>query len=473
MSDAPPKTKPGAGPATAAQPAARSAPNADWSPRFRSLEEVDKTLIRLRQSDIELDLALISRIEDFLATLRTTYEPALSLAWLDAAENILRELSDRLDGLKEDHVEKLTELNPLQFQAELNKTEAQVRAELNALKGARFSVEKQAWRERIDKNLAALRLKQEGQAEKLQHVAEVNAERVVVRPSEEFWSAYSAWLLQAHDVLREHLRKLLVERWTRFIDEHVAPVVKPLDASFAIDLPMVPIDDLPNPVRVAAPYPTPLHYRDNGLPTTAPRVEADVSAPSEVIHAHEIDRAASGAAQGGGLGALQRFAPAIMSPLVMLVPGVPLVAKTLVGIVVAVPTVLLGMKKQRAVRRVVQAERVEKAAELLKKKLVDDFRKRMERHRMDVEAFVRDYNAAVQQLIFQRLSVLVDRELEQRSALLPQQKAELQARKQRLSARVQVLEGASRVMSSVLVELEMRRRVLRDEVTRRASEGGQ
>ena len=66
-----------------------------------------------------------------------------------------------------------------------------------------------------------------------------------------------------------------------------------------------------------------------------------------------------------------------------------------------------------------------------------------------------------------------DRELEVRSSLLPQQRAELQARKQRLSARVQVLDGASRVMSSVLVDLELRRRVLREEITRRLSEGGQ
>ncbi len=473
MSDAPSKNKPAVAPATAAPPAAKSAPSADWSPRFRSLEEVDKTLIRLKHSDIELDLALMSRVEDFFASLRPTNDPAVSVAWLDSAERLLKELSDRLDGLKEDHVEKLTDLNPQQFQVELNKTEAQVRAELNALKGARFGLEKQAWRERVDKNLANLRLKQEGQAEKLKHTATTGPDRITVRPSDEFWTAYAAWLVEVHGVLRRHLSDLLVDRWTRFIDEHVAPVVKPLDASFSLDLPHVPIDDLPNPVVVAAPYPKPLHYRDSGLSGTERRDEVDVKAPEEVILAHEIDRAASGAAQGGGLGAMQRYAPAILSPLVMLVPGVPIIAKTLVGVVVAVPAVIIGMKKQRAVRLIVEQERVEKAAETLKRKLVDDFRKRMERHRMDVEAFVRDYNAAVQQLIFQRLSALVDRELEQRSSLLPQQRAELQARKQRLSGRVQVLEGASRVISSVLVELELRRRVLREELTRRMSEDSQ
>ena len=45
----------------------------------------------------------------------------------------------------------MANLNPAQMQAEFSKTEAQVRAELNALKGLRFGAEKAAWRDRVDR----------------------------------------------------------------------------------------------------------------------------------------------------------------------------------------------------------------------------------------------------------------------------------------------------------------------------------
>lgn len=454
------------------RPGGTAGPAGDWSPRFRGLEEVDKTLIRLRQAEVEVDLQLISRVEDFFASQRTITDPSLSLAWLSGAEGLLRELSDRLDGLKEDHIEKMADLNPAQMQAELSKTEAQVRAELNALKGLRFGAEKAAWRDRVDRNLAELRLSQQRQADKLVHAAEAESGgRLLVRPTDEYWAAYSAWLIQVHEVLRRHLHDLLRDRWTRFIDEHIAPMVRPFDARFRIDLPPVPIDDLPNPVLVARAPSEARHYREPAQ-TAAGVAEASVKMPEEVILAHELDRTASGAAQGGALAAVQGLLPAMASLPVMFVPGVPPWAKAVVGAVVGVPTVWLRLRKQQAVRRVVQAERVEKAGDALKQKLVSDFQKRMERHRMDVEAFVRDYNAGVQQVIFQKVSALVEAELAQRTSLLPQQRADLQARRQRLSSRVAVLEGASRVLSAVLVDLEMRRRVLRDEVTRRAA-GGQ
>lgn len=480
MSDDPPKTKPAVGTSAGTAPAGgpRQGPAADWSPRFRSLEEVEKALIRLQQAGVELDLGLLSRVEDLLKSLRPLTDPALSVAWLDRAEPLLRELCDKLDGLKEDHAEKLTELNPAQYQAELAKTEAQARGELNALKGARFRAEKQVWQERIDKNLAALRLKQESQAEKLQTTVTAEEGRIVVRPSDEFWAAYTAWLVQVHEILRDFLGRLLRDRWGRFIEEHVASVAKPLDANFAIELPVVPLDDLPNPVLVAAAYPTPIHYRDNGLSGTEGKREADVKAPEEVVHAHELDRA-SGSSHGSKavLDTLRAALPMLGAVTVgTATPAGHLGVKVLIGIAgVGVTTVLAvtGFKKQREVRRLVETERVEKATESLKRKLVDDFRRRLDRHRMDVETFVRDYNANVQQAIFQRLSALVDGELAHRSSLLPQQRAELQGRKQKLSARVQVLDGASRMMASVLVELEVRRRVLRDEIARRLSGDGQ
>lgn len=437
----------------------------DWSPRFKSMEEVDKAVIRLRQIDLDVDLGLLSQLEDVFAGEKPQGDPALSIEWLDRAQRLIEVFSDVLEGLKGEHAERLADLNPAQIQSELAKTEQQVRSELNTLKGTRFAAERAAWRERVEKNLAALALKQTAQAAKLKVTHEVMPDgRIVVRPDDEWWRAYTAWLFDAHEVLRDHLDRLLLDRWPRFIEDNVRPVVRALDASFSVELPEIELDRLPNPVSARG--------RERSPWSDAPPPDAGVTPPEEVLLSHEIDRSvASGSAQGGPLGLAQRFLPALLSPMVMLIPQVGSAAKVLVGVAVAVPAVVIGMRKQRAVRALVLADRVERSTETLRKKLETDFQRRMGRHKMDVEAYVRDYNAAVQQRIFAALSQLVDTELQRRGALLPQQRQELLARKQRLQARVAVLDQSSKAMSGVLVDLELRRRALRDELHRRAAGG--
>ncbi len=472
MSEPSAKTKPGAGPAPTAPPAPAAKPSVapDWSPRFKALEEVDKALIRLRQGDVELDMALLVRAEDFFASDKPLADPALSLDWLDRAQETLEQLTDALEGLKGDHAERLADLNPAQVQTELAKTTQQVQTELNSLKGARFTAERAVWRTRVEQNLAALKLKQERQADKLQHTHEATPEgRVIVRPTNEWWEAYTRWLLEVHDLLRDHLKKLLLDRWPKFIDEHVRPVVKTLDAEFVVAMPEVALDELQNPVAVQTPGRDPVHYRDGGASPTRGG-EAAVKMPEEVILAHEIDKAAQGATGGGALGAMKSFAPMVSMVVPYLVLGTTAtVIKVVVSVAIGVPTFAFGMKKQRQVRELVLTERVEKAAQALKKQLTDDFARRMARYKMDVDAFVRDYNSGVQKQIFERLSETVDRELGLRASLAPQQKAELHARKQKLQGRVAVLDTAAKSLSNVLVELEMRRRALRDEVARRAT----
>lgn len=470
MSDASDKAK--APPKPADRPVAKPAAPPDGSPRFKTLDEVEKALIRLRQSEIELDEALITQMNDFFVEGPKPSEPELSLHWLDQAEALLKRFVDTVEGIRDEHTEHLADLNPALVATELTKTEGQVRVELNALKGTRFAGEKAVWRDRIKRNLDALRDKQARQAEKLLHeVVRTPEGRLIVRPTDAWWEAYTAWLVQVHEILRAHIRALLEERWPRFIQEHVQPVMKPLDAELRVELPTVPLDQLPNPFAIAKRTPA-AHYRDADDHVSLD-ANQDVTRPQEVILTHEIDRAVMTAPQGGVFGILKSFGGTVLAPLVVLIPGVPMAAKGLISVSIAIPAAIVGVKRQRKLRTVIEAERVSKSTEALKQKLVGDFAKRLARHSMDLEVFVLGYNAEVQKRVFSYLSDAIDRELERRKGMIPEEKTLLQRRKQQLQRRVKVFEEqVLKPLGGVLVDLELRRKELRREVQRRASGEG-
>ncbi len=434
------------------------------SPQFASLTEVMRALERFSQADVELDAAICEDIERFFAAPLPTGDTARAVAWLDEAEVHIKDFRDSVDAMAEELLARQVDFDPSAIKAALlTDPQNAVRNELNALKGTRFAGERADWRRRIDDNLTALRDKQERQAAKLRHVVvDLPDGRVAVRPTPEWWAAYTAWHHTAFDGWRKHLGALLDDRWRKFVDKEVKNVATPLDASFSVELPPVNVDDVPDPTQRRR---DPVHYRDGGI-GLADSTDEDMKAPEEVF-----DPTTGGSRNAASLSSMvQRFGTVAVAPLGMMFSNVA-VKIVSTAVVLGVGLFVNHLVTKREVDRG-KVDRVAKASAAIQKSLIEDYRKRLDRHRVDVERFVRAYGSVVQQAVLDRLTLLVDAELRRRTDLVPEEKKKMTLRQKEIQRRQTLLAQVSGDLTNkVLVDLAMRRRALRDELAKQRPTG--
>lgn len=431
------------------------------SPYFPTLVEVMRALERFTQAEVELNPALREDIETFFTAPLPSGDYERGIAWLDEAEARLKDFRDSLESMADDLLARQAEFDPNALKvAMLTDPQNAVRNELNALKGARFANERTEWRRRVDENIGAMREKQERQAAKLQHVAvDLPDGRVAVRPTPEWWTAYTNWQHTAFDGWRRHLGALVEDRWRKFVEKEVKNVATPLDASFTVEVPRVDLDAVPDPTQDRRRR-DPVHYRDGGADLSDP-TDAAMKPPEEIF-----DPKAGGSRSASSISTMvQRFGTVAVAPIGMLFSNVA-VKIISTGAVLGVGLLVNHLVSKKEIERA-KVERIAKAAEAIQKSLVDDFRKRLDRHRVDVERFLREYGGNLQQVVVDRLSQLVDAEIRRRTDLLPEEKKKMSLRQREIQRRQALIGQVSGDLTNkVLVDLGMRRRALRDELAK-------
>lgn len=431
---------------------------------FRSVEEVPRVLTRLATGGVELDDALRERVEAYFRSPYPAGDAAHGIAWLDEAETLIKDLRDHLDLMSEELIAKQAEFEKDLRRELVTDPQAMVRAELNQLRGTRFKEERSEWTRRTNENIAALREKQERQAQKLQpETSRPNPDSVVVRPAAEWWVLYTRWQGEVFDASRKHFASLLADRWSRFVDREVRGVSAALEKELRFELPVPDLELLPNPMYGRRGG-DPMHYRDAG--TGGAASDDSAQAPEEVI---DLRNANTQRASSGVGAAIKQFGSVAAVPIALAIPGGGNGAKIGVGLGVAAAGLVAGHLAARKERERVAKERAEKAGDVLRKKLIDDFRRRLERYRIDVDRFQREYASSVQQLVMERLQEYADAEFKRRGDLLPQQRKAHMIRQREIRDRMELLTGALRTLHTpVLVDLETRRTTLREELVRKA-----
>jgi hypothetical protein len=437
-------------PKPAARPAPPPAPST--APTFKSLEEVSRVVLRLEKSGVQLPDGIADRLREHLRVGAATTELSASVAWLTGLENLLGTLRDGLEGVAEELVAKQVEVDPATLkQALITDPQAAVRQELNQLKGTRFAQEKAEWRRRIDENLAALREKQERQVMRMTSVLETLPDgRARVKPEAAWWEAYVAWQRSTAEKLRGHFVRLMIDRWQRFVDREVSGVTAALETTFTFRVPEVDAASVRDYTDVLVASDA-RHYRDGGAPNP-------FAAPEELVDPRvAIQRAASRA--GGKAAAAGRLLNVV----------VPVWG----GMIAAGVGHLAGNAAAKKEEAAVMAELQEKAEESLRRKLVDDFRKRLERYKPEVERLQREYAADVQARLSERLQGFVDDEMRRRNEqVMPEQRRVIALRQREIRDRLEVIQQVGKLIgNTVLIDLELRRSALGDLLAKAANAG--
>ncbi len=369
------------------------------------------------------------------------------LGWVGEAMEHTRLLADAIEEAVAQAVAEKIELDVTTLrQTMVTNPQTQSRAALAQLKAGRFNTERAEWKRRLDHIFTTMRDKQERAVERLTvTTSDIPGDRVEVRASEVYWSSYTAWQRGTLEHLRTHLASLLGARWQEFAQEQADEVGAALECALEVALPAVELGDLPDPFAARRPGERD-HYR-----TGAERLSVH-DALDAAMEPPRLEYARVTFGQAVAEGYRKKFGWA---------RGFGGVA----GQVVALPLLGVAAFKGKAEAGRSNQEAEEKVVEMLKKQLVDEFRKRLDRHRVEVDRFVHRYASQVQQAVVLQLTERVNAELVRRQGAYSEKARSYSVKQQQLQARIGALQALNTLlMGTTLVELEARQRALLQEV---------
>lgn len=414
---------------------------------FASVTQWQAAPGRARALGVDLSSSPLREAADFLTAPLPTLDANAALGWAGQAMENTRTLADAIEGAIGAAVAEKTELDVAVLrQTLLTNPQSQTRAALQSLKAGRFNTERAEWKRRLDTIFLTIRDKQERAVDRLEIAREDRpGDRVAVRASDAYWGAYLRWQQGILQHLRAQLSGLLHQRWLEFAQEHADELGSTLECRIEVTMPSVAIDDLPDPFAARRPSERD-HYRAGAERlSAADGIDGSMEPPS-------LEYARTSLAQAVGEAYRKKFGWA------RAVGGVA-------GHAVAIP--LLGVAalrgKEDAARLNQEAE--QKLVEMLKKQLLDDFRKRLDRHRVEVDRFVHQYAALAQQAVVRQLSERVNTELARRQEQYSEAARNYSIKQQQLQARITALQAINTLLlSNALVELEARQRALLQQV---------
>lgn len=435
-----PEPRPGGG-ANPGGPAGepRAAPPPSGSPAVPSLREVAPILERVRQAGVTLDPSLVADLERHLKGPFPQGDPDRGLAWLAVTEMLITRLHAALTDAFGAQSAALASAELSVHQASMVfEPKSRLAAEITQILGVRFNTERDRWTGRINENFMALRDKQERQAARVEHQpSTLDDGTVALRPTSTWWTAYTTWLRGSMTEWRAFIPSLLHDRWQAFVAQEAANAARVSGGELTITLPSpqgATLDDPLGGTELKAPEDV---FDPSSLPVRSNQIAAQVARLSSLAGAGLSLYLQQGAA---------RFAVG--------------------GILVVVGFGVGHMVHKRDVEKATRA-RSAKGSEALKKLLVEDFRRRLDRHRFEVDRFVTVYTASVRQTLTDQLNAFAEQENRRRSELFEQKRPEFARQQLELRNRIDIIHGSIRTLASpVLVDISLRRSALNEEAER-------
>lgn len=446
MAPAPPKQ--------AAAPNAAPKSPAPVGVAFAALAQLAPSLVRLERMDGSFAAASVAAAKAHLAAQPAPSAPLPEcVAWLDRLESLLPPIHEELEELTQELVAQQADLDPAVLRQQLvTDPQNAIRQDLNQLKGSRFTQERQEWKRRIEENINEFKNRHAQQVNKKLDVMTEDAgdQKLTIKPSDEWFAAYQQWLQQQYGRVNRFIADLLVDRWSRFTQREVAQLTRHVGVTVEVVLPPPSAAQLPNPFDASAPVTT-------GTGRVTPRERASETVSPPWRNSWQVQ-----------LGAIT--APVAVVTSIKGLTNLPMPAVVALGAVaLAIGSVMFWRSRksdeQRHERE--RAAAIEKGLDALKKKMIQDFNEDITRHSKAIDRFSREYATEVQQLTLERVEAAVQSEMLRRSEqLLPEKKRLLTLRQREIRERLDQLTQIAKSLSTVLVELSVRRDALARELER-------